>query len=130
MTCREFEDTMDGVFGIADEAQIRQAITCDDWQLLPPSTYSDHLAVCSDCAQSLLQFFRIRNAVDYHSFPCFHLAYYSADVPERCIEKTLGLFSIITNREKGEGVVIGRCPWCGIELPVGVNPEQIRRSGK
>lgn len=120
MTCREFEDAMDRVFGILDEASVRRAITLDDWHQLPTSEYSEHLATCSDCAQSLLQFFRIRNLVNYHAFPCFHMAYYSADIPERCIGTNLGLFSIITNRERREGVVIGNCPWCGIDLPVGV----------
>ena len=41
-------------------------------------------------------------------------------VVDRCLDKSHGMYSIITNRERGEGIVIGCCPWCGVKLPTGI----------
>jgi hypothetical protein len=70
--------------------------------------------------QSLLQFFEVQHFLQYEKHPCFHVAYYSADIPDRCLDLQCGMYSIITSAEKGEGIVIGFCPWCGTQLPVGL----------
>ncbi len=80
----------------------------------------EHAIECSDCLDNLLKYFEIREKVNYHDYPCFHLAYYTnCDNP--CIENDNGFFSIITlKNEDGkslEGYGIGFCPWCGIKLP-------------
>jgi hypothetical protein len=117
MTCREFEDAMEDHFGSVDANQMRDLIVKDQWHMMPPSAVRDHLASCSDCPQSLLQFLQARGSLDYRSQPCFHVAYYSASVPERCLDKELGMYAIITERTKREGIVIGFSPWCGVVLP-------------
>ena len=117
MTCRHFEDAMETEFGSADRDELQTRLVGENWDGMPRSDYIDHLRECSDCVQSLLHFLTIRGSVDYRSQPCFHVAYYSADVPDRCLDRHLSLYSIWTDRNKGESVVIGFCPWCGIGLP-------------
>ena len=117
MTCRQFEDSMVEHFSASDEASLRALIVRERWDDMPASSRRDHLAACSDCQQSLLQFLRIRGSVDYTLHPCFHVAYYSAGVPERCLDTRHGTYSIITNPSNQAGIVIGFCPWCGASLP-------------
>ncbi len=107
-------------FGAVDADQMRELVVHDQWHMMPTSAVRDHLASCSDCPHSLLQFLQTRGSLDYRSQPCFHVAYYSADVPERCLGKFLGMYDIITDCTKGEGIVIGFCPWCGVVLPTGI----------
>jgi hypothetical protein len=42
-------------------------------------------------------------------------------VPNRCLDRGLGLYSVATMDMTGHGVVIAFCPWCGIGLPTGAN---------
>jgi hypothetical protein len=119
MTCRQFEDSMRVEFADADADYWRDLLFKEDWDQLHLSSYRDHLKSCNDCQTSLWQFFDIRYRVDYTREPCFHVAYYSADVRERCLEKAHGMYSISTMDGRGHGIVIGKCPWCGIALPVG-----------
>ena len=120
MTCRQFEDGMDSAFTSVEREQLRSLLVSEDWDQLPPSEFSNHLATCSDCVCSLLQYFQARHRMDYHSHPCFHVAFYSAEVREKCLENIHGMYSIITDRGTHEGIVIGYSPWCGISLPTGV----------
>lgn len=121
MTCRQFEDSMRVEFADADADYWRDLIFKENWDQLHLSSYRDHLKSCSNCQTSLWQFFDIRYRVDYTREPCFHVAYYSADVRERCLEKTHGMYSIATMDGSGDGIVITKCPWCGIALPVGAS---------
>src|ERR1700680_4883063 len=98
MTCREFEDAMEDHFGAVDANQMRDVIVRDEWHVLPPSPFRDHLASCSDFPHGLFHFLHIRGSLDYRSQPCFHVAYHSADVPERCLNRSLGMYAIITDR--------------------------------
>ena len=107
-------------FGVTDAEYWQTLLISEKWGALPSSEHVDHLTQCGDCVQSLLQFFTVREFVDYSRDPCFHVAYYSADVPERCLAKSLGMYSILTGREDCEGIVIGFCPWCATALPTGV----------
>jgi hypothetical protein len=125
MNCRQFEDAMRVEFADADADHWRDLIVKESWDRLPPSAISDHLKECHDCPTSLWQFFAIRHRIDYMFEPCFHVAYYSADVPDRCLDKTHGIFSIATMDQSGHGVVIAVCPWCGVALPTGVNERPI-----
>lgn len=107
-------------FAEADADHWRDLITKGAWDQLPASAPFDHLKECDDCQTSLYQFFDIRGRVDYASEPCFHVAYWSAGVPSRCLDKTHGLYSVATmDGKSGHGVVIGFCPWCGVALPTG-----------
>ncbi|MDB5342242.1 MAG: hypothetical protein JWP89_619 [Schlesneria sp.] len=120
MKCRQFEDAMSTYFCSVDDKEWRTLVIAEKWERLPTSDAVEHLATCPDCVTSLLQYLEIRNTVDYHLEPCFHVAYYSADVVDRCLDKSHGMYSIITNRDRGEGIVIGCCPWCGVKLPTGI----------
>ena len=117
MTCRQFEDQMEMLFAHADKDQIRRLLIDEQWDEVPSSA---HLRECSDCVQSALQFLEVRGSLDYRAQPCFHVAYYSADVPDRFLDRHLGLYSVWTNRDKGQSVVIGFCPMCGVKLPTSV----------
>src|SRR5215472_6239136 len=119
MTCRQFEDAMRVEFADANADYWRELLLKENLDQIPLSLYRDHLKGCNDCQKSLWQFFDIRYRVDYTREPCFHVAYYSADVRDRCLEKTHGMYSIATLDGRGHGIVIAKCPWCGISLPVG-----------
>lgn len=124
MTCREFEDAMSEEFGSVDKTHWQSVIVRGAWdEISHHSTYTDHLVSCDGCVTSLYQFLDVRQWIEYRSQPCFHVAYYSGEVPERCLERHLGLYSIITDRESQTGIVIGFCPWCGVNLPVGIEYE-------
>jgi hypothetical protein len=120
MFCRQFEDSMRKEFGTVDKDVWRRLLIREEWDELPASDHTRHLSTCSDCMQSLLQFFEVQHFLQYEKHPCFHVAYYSADIPDRCLDLQCGMYSIITSAEKGEGIVIGFCPWCGTQLPVGL----------
>jgi hypothetical protein len=121
MNCRQFEGAMRSEFGSVDRDEWKLRITREDWGGIPPSEQIAHLVGCSDCQTSLYQFLDVRNFLAYESHPCFHVAYYSADTPERCLEiDRFGLYSI--NTEKGDRIVIGFCPWCGVTLPTAIRP--------
>jgi hypothetical protein len=92
MNCRQFEDAMSVEFADADADYWRDLIVKESWDQLPASAYSQHLKEGCDCSTSLWQFFEIRNRIDYASEPCFHVAYYSANVPGRCLNKHLGMY--------------------------------------
>ena len=119
MTCTEFEGAMRSQFGSVDREEWRLRITSENWEGLPTSGHIAHLIECSDCQNSLWQFLDVRDFLKHESHPCFHVAYYSAETPEGCLDLNSGLYSIITDREKRRGIVIGFCPWCGINLPTG-----------
>jgi hypothetical protein len=121
MTCRQFEDAMRVEFADADANYWRDQIVKESLDRLPSSLYRDHLRRCNDCQTSLWQFFEIRHRVDYTREPCFHVAYYSADVRRRCLEKIHGMYSIATMDKREHGIIIARCPWCGVSLPTGAN---------
>jgi hypothetical protein len=108
-------------FGSADREEWRGRITSEDWSGLSSSDHLAHLIACRDCQTSLFQFLELRESLDYRSHSCFDVAYYSAAIPQRCIERSHGLYSIIANGEKNDSVVIGFCPWCGITLPTGIS---------
>jgi hypothetical protein len=117
MTCKQFEDAMRSEFGSADREEWKSRITRENWGGIPPSEHMAHLIGCDDCQTSLYEFLDVRDFLAYESHPCFHVAYYSANVPDRCLDAHGNLYTIITDREKRVGVVIGYCPWCGIKLP-------------
>jgi hypothetical protein len=111
---------MSSEFGLVNQEEWKSRITRENWEGLASSEHVAHLSGCSDCQTSLFQFLDVRDFLEYGSHPCFHVAFYSADIPERCLDANRGLYSIVTDREKRQGVVIGFCPWCGLELPTGV----------
>jgi hypothetical protein len=119
MTCRQFEDAMRSEFGSVDREEWKHRITRDNWEGLTLSEHVTHLTTCRDCQTSLFQFLDVRHFLEYSSHSCFHVAYYSADIPERCLDADGPVYAIITDRDKRTSIVIGFCPWCGIELPVG-----------
>jgi len=74
--------------------RLRAQLINERWAEIAPPDQSDHLRQCGDCVQSLLQFLEIRGWVDYRAQPCFHVAYYSADVPDRCMDRHFGLLDL------------------------------------
>ena len=121
MTCREFEDAMLVGFKSVDRQEWKSRITREHWDGLPLSEAIAHLKRCNRCQTSLFQYLDVRDFLRYESQPCFHVAYYSANSRERCLDVEQGLYTIITDRARGTGVVIGFCPWCGISLPVAIS---------
>ncbi len=110
-------------FGSVDSDQWRIILISEKWDELPRTSFSAHLSECSDCVQSLLQFLQTNPSIDYAIHPCFHVAYYSADSQDRCLDLSLGMYFIVTDRETRAGIVIGFCPWCGVALPIGLGPK-------
>jgi hypothetical protein len=112
-------------FRSVDREEWRSRITRENWDGLPLSEQIAHLTNCDDCRNSLFQFLDVRDFLEYETQPCFHVAYYSADTRDRCLDRDMfGLYSISTDREKGCSIIIGFCPWCGINLPTAVTPRQ------
>jgi len=103
MTCRQFEDAMRSEFGSVDREEWKGRITRENWDGLPPSEHIGHLTGCDDCQTSLYQFLDVRHFLEYRYHPCFHVAYYSADIPERCLDAHLGQYTIVKNGEKHDG---------------------------
>jgi len=103
-------------FGSSNRDEWKDRITRENWEGLPHSEHAVHLAACSDCQTSLFQFLDVRDFLNYESHPCFHVAYYSADIPDRCLDGEGGEYAIITDSKSKAGIVIGYCPWCGIGL--------------
>lgn len=121
MKCREFEDNLERYFKECEFQKCANATATDDWSHFSPSNeYHElilkHVASCDDCKTSLLWYLDIKDSVDYRKFPCLHVAYFSNHAEDRCLDYFHGLFSVILDREKRSGIVIGFCPWCGIEL--------------
>jgi len=107
--------------GSAEREGWKSRITRENWDGIPPSEHMAHLIGCDDCRTSLYQYFDVRDFLAYESHPCFHVAYYSAGTPERCLEiDRFGLYLI--NTGDGGGIVIGFCPWCGVGLPTAIRP--------
>jgi hypothetical protein len=79
MKCREFEDNLSGYFADIDADFCRRALVTEGWLKIPcrdgfQQALIAHASKCSDCTDSLLGYLQIRDRVDYHAFPCFHLA--------------------------------------------------------
>jgi len=119
MQCREFEDSLSGYFKEVESERIRDAHFVNDWSIIVPKDFYhqlliQHVSSCDDCLTSLLWYLDIRNDIDYHEYPCLHLAYFCRSEQDRCIDLKHGLFSIIIDERYS--IVIGNCPWCGIKL--------------
>jgi len=108
-------------FGSADRDEWKSRITRENWDGISPFEHMAHLIGCDDCQTSLYQFLDVRDFLGYESHPCFHVAYYSADTPERWL-KIDGFGLYLINTENGDGIVIGFCPWCGVVLPTAIRP--------
>src|SRR5262249_37737305 len=91
VTCREFEDAMQSEITSVDPDQWKRRITPEDWTDLPDSRHLAHLTECSDCQSSLYQFLSLPDPIGYLEQPCFHVAYFSAEVPEKCLDLDRGL---------------------------------------
>ncbi len=120
MKCREFENSLSRYFkDVEDFEAYADASATDDWsKFIPVDAFHQsllrHASTCDDCATSLLWYLDIKDVVDYHEYPCLHLAYFSNSKDDRCIDLKHGLFSIII--DEVTGMVISNCPWCGIRL--------------
>ena len=125
MQCREFEDNLSHYFQRYDLKACSDASATDDWSGFGAVDENHqkllkHVSTCSDCATSLLWYLEIKDTVDYHEYPCLHLAYVCNSEEVRCIDRFHNLFSIIIDKEAGTGIVIGHCPWCGLKLNGGL----------
>ena len=121
--CREFEDNLYRYFSDTDFQSCRDASATGDWSAFVPvdefhQSLLRHVSACDDCATSLLWYLDIKDVADYREYPCLHFAYFCNDDEDRCIDYLHGLFSVILDKDKRTGIVIGFCPWCGIQLNV------------
>ena len=121
MECREFEDNLWRYFNNLDLESCRERLCRGNWsEFIATDDYHrdllEHISTCDDCTTSLWWYLEIKDSVDYREYPCLHLAYFSGDIEDRCLDYMHGLFSIILNREIRTGIVIGFCPWCGLRL--------------
>lgn len=87
MKCHQFEDKMADFFSTLNSAtdieRIKASSWKEDWSQFYSSTnmkYNEmikHVSSCNDCVDSLIRYLQIKDKVDYHLYPCFHLAYFS-----------------------------------------------------
>lgn len=119
--CRAHHADLIRVFMGLDAAACRNAIVREDFSAIAadiPGSLLRHLETCGDCTNDVLWLLEIRDEIDVTAFPCLHLAYACSSRAGHALERHLGLFSLKVPETKGHAIVIGYCPWCGIELDV------------
>ena len=126
MKCHQFEDRMSEFFSELNPdryiKRIRESSWKEDWSQFysTDKEYNEmirHVTNCNDCVDSLIRYLKIKDQVDYHLYPCFHLAYFSNSDTDKCIYASDGDFTIAIHNDKKAGIVIAFCPWCGAPLP-------------
>ena len=125
-SCREFHSELVQTFLDADLRVCRDAIARDDFDAVqaPMSPrLKAHLAGCSDCQNDVLWLLEIRDEVDVGAFPCIHVAYACSSRANHRLRQQHGMFVLMTEGKSGDGIVIGYCPWCALE----VNTSVVRR---
>lgn len=94
-----------------------------EWAEAPPGldpALVRHLGECSDCSNDVLWLVEIRDELDAASYPCLHIAYGASSAANHLIHQQHGVYVIRTGGDAG--IVIGFCPWCGLELNVAALP--------
>jgi hypothetical protein len=121
MICRKLHRRLIAEFIKLDATACRNAVVNQDLSSLADKIslqLREHLELCPDCPNDILWLMEIRDEIDVLSFPCIHLAYGSSNCVGSIIEREHGLFAIATKLPDPQAIVIGYCPWCGIELNV------------
>ena len=119
--CRAHHAHLIRVFLGLDAAVCRDAIVREDFSAVAadiPGPLLRHLETCGDCRNDVLWLIEIRDELDVTAFPCLHLAYGCSSRAGHALELRLGFFAVRIPDQKGHAIVIGYCPWCGIELNV------------
>lgn len=88
-----------------------------------PRGLRQHVESCSDCSNDVLWLLQIRDELDVESFPCLHLAYGCSRHAGHVLKLQHDMFSIVIDRDRDHRIVIGYCPWCGIELNVSASQD-------
>ena len=117
--CRSHQALLVQAFLGLDEASRRAAVAEEDFSAIAghiPGPLLRHLETCSDCRNDVLWLVDIRDEVDVTSFPCLHLASGCSSRAGHALEFHLGVFAIRVPATKAHAIVVGYCPWCGIEL--------------
>ena len=138
MDCERFEEQMSRHFAVTDAEVIKAALYGAG--RTPAALYAAcgehsqemirHLEACDDCQCCVLQYIEIRELVNYHDYPCFHLAYYATSPAHRCIEHDGCELFLIPILGSSDSVCIGFCPWCGREYPTSFNDrDEVKRIG-
>ena len=104
MICCKIHDSLDILFQHKDSikfsTQLKDAFGFGKWdKLLTDDTKFNkaikHVSECSDCLDDIFSYLEIKDKVNYHDFPCLHIAYYSTVENAKCIDNDHGFYSII-----------------------------------
>lgn len=126
MICYKIHDKLDVLFKnknpIEFSSKLKEAFVSENWNVLLTGNQEFNLAIkhvstCEDCLDDILCYLEIKNKINYHDYPCLHIAYYSTIEDTKCIDNDNGFYSIILNKKEYYSIGIGACPWCGIPFP-------------
>ena len=129
--CRSHHADLIRVFLGLDADACRDAIVREDFSAIAgdiPVPLLRHLETCGDCRNDVLWLIEIRDELDVTAFPCIHLAYGCSSGAGHLLEHHLQLFSLKVPTTNEASIVIGYCPWCGIELNVSALPRRSTHS--
>lgn len=112
--CRSYSRQIPAAFADTPRDAVRAAMTTD----AIGQELARHLRDCSDCSNDVLWYAAIREELDVNAYPCIHIAYACSRAANQVIDEQHGMYAIRTDAARGEGIVIGFCPWCGLELNV------------
>ena len=118
--CKELARSIPSLFRGVDSSTIMRAIETDDLYLLSeiPDDVRRQFENCRAAVDDLYWYAEIKSIVDVEDYPCIHLAHACSEVGRKIISRHLGLFSIRFDANGDDGIVIGNCPWCGIQLNI------------
>jgi len=130
MLCSKLHNSLDILFQYKDSTQfsiqLKNAYISDQWDKLLSDNITfnkaiEHASQCSDCLDDIFSYLEIKDKVNYHDFPCLHIAYYSTIKNVKCIDNDHGYYFLILNNKDLHSIGIGSCPWCGVPFPTTSN---------
>lgn len=104
-------DQIPAAFAALPDDVIRAALA-SRWSAAPSTLDRElvrHLAECDDCSNDVRWYLDIREELEVTAYPCIHLAYGASSAANHLIVQQHGVYVL-------GGIVIGYCPWCGLEL--------------
>lgn len=104
------------------DQEIRDAIQSENFSHLLhlPTRLRRSLVEHPDLWTDIWWYVEIRGKAQLADFPCVHLAFATSSKGNQIIHRAHGMFSIKSNEDESEGIVIAYCPWCAKGLNVGV----------
>lgn len=125
-TCRSYSYQIPAALSGVPSAVLRAAVATD-WSPAPAAldpALLRHLTHCCDCSNDVLWYSAIRDEADVNAYPCLHLTYAASRFANHVIAEQHGVYIIRTDDAGHQGIVIGFCPWCGLQLNVSILPAQ------